>query len=226
MNKSSIFSLALKKTLWDVYDNLGLCIYMNIAWFILSIPVITSPAATAACFHIANNICLNEDANMKEYFAALKNLFLKSTMFFLAYAVFAAMAAIDIYFVMKISGPIHYIGVFLGAIAGWLVAFFSIALLHAMPNLVSCQGSKSIKQIWTEAFVMFFAQPANTFKVLGVVILLVSLAVWTKILIPILMMSAVAVFLTNIRMISVEVLNDREYILPKRKVRNVWKPWE
>lgn len=219
---------ALRRTFWQVYDNLGLVFIVSVLWIPFSLTLILLPQATAALFYIARQITLDKSVYLKDFFKAMRENFIKNTVVFLSFAILCIIFFADMKFYMKNFGTL---GILLAGINFWFLFFSILAFLYALPLLSRTKGYTSPALSKERAVVKIFKYSyllALTNIKTSLILLLFSLVfIFIEIVLPIIGIGMLAVFTQNM-LLETEAKYDKKIQIPehKRKLNELWKVWE
>ncbi len=115
--------------------------YLNVLWFICSIPIFTIGAATSALYYTSLKIIRNEDGNItKTFFRSFKENFRQSTIIWLIMLAVGLFLAFDFYVLynLRLNSPMPMaafwtilLAILIGAIIVYLIVLFMIFPLEA-----------------------------------------------------------------------------------------------
>ncbi len=171
------------RTIKAVYDDLFLCVYLSLLWWIGTILIIPAAPVTLGVQHVANRIANYKRVDSTFFFQAARSYFGIGWLVYIIRVGVPVTIAVNIWFYMNME-DVTWI---------WLVAIFFMWLLvvslmvgiYLFP-LFWQQDQPSVKMILRNAFILTLQRPLYTFLMLLFIGVLVGLS-----LIPI-----VALFLT------------------------------
>ncbi|MGQ9632435.1 MAG: YesL family protein [bacterium] len=219
---------------WDSYDNLGRLILYNVLWFVLSIPVVTLPAATSALYRITRIMVDEKEPTFRDFFVTFKGYFLRSLLLFLVVGAIVGVIVTNILSLGRIEIVNRFISYIFLVVNLWLLIFVALMLVYIMPCFIFY--NQRIKQTLKASALLVLSHPAQTFLVLIVTVILQLILVPG----PMLFMTAFTSVLHQ--NLTVEIL--KKYIKDEeaerkavegeepyekhanRKLRELIRPWE
>jgi hypothetical protein len=208
---------ALKRTFWNVYDNLGLIIGATTIWLLLSLTIILMPAATAALFYIAHKTTLDEPVTINDFLKAMPRFFFQSLLVFTTFCVLSLLPLANIKFYTHKFG---LAGMFFAGITFWVFFFSSLASIYSFPLLTRNKGYiKTIKY----SYILVFAN--IRFSLLLIVPLF--LLIFFEAIIPFIGIGILSVFLQN-AFLEIESLYNTDIKINEcnRTFREIWRTWD
>ena len=161
------------------WRHLGMLVVANILWLLLSLPIVTWPAATAGLFHLVRRVVQEEletsprDANLGDFWDGFKRYWLRSSV----------LAAIDLTGIGLITLALIFYGGSTQEPLRWLVGPIGLvglawitAQLYVYPLLLQRPGSRPW-EIMREALLMALGYPLSSLSLLVTVLVLLIAAV-------------------------------------------------
>jgi uncharacterized membrane protein YesL len=218
----------IKNWFWDSYDNLGRLIFYNLLWFVLSLPIVTLPAATAALFYVTNQMVTQKGLEVKDFFRAFKRYFFKSLLLFLIVVAVSFILYQDFRFFITDRMGKNWLS-FLGAgISFWMIVFWFLMQIYLIPFFVS--RNSSVFQTLKYSALLVLVNPLRTFFVLLFILVIIVLSVISAAGVVFLMMGLTSIMQHNL---LVEVIRkhsggdmEGEDRHAYRGWRDIIKPWE
>ncbi len=109
------------------------CVYLNILWFLCSLPIVTAGASTTALFYVTLKMVHNEEGSLtKSFFRAFKENFRQSTIVWLILLVLGIFLALDgyVFYHMRFDSVIWTLG---AAVFALVLAAYAIVLMYIFP---------------------------------------------------------------------------------------------
>lgn len=209
-------SRAWRRTFWQVYDNLGLLLAVNILWLLLSITLVGFPTATAALFYISYLIVLDMPVRLKDFFSFLLEKFIISTCIILILVVVIFFLFFNIRFYSHHFG---ITGLILGGISFWLLIFFLLTSLYIFPLL--CRYN-SLRDILKYSLILNMDNLKTSLILFITTLILLSIGV----IIPIISFAVLSVFTQNL-FLEIQCRYNPNLAIddPRRKFKDIWKMW-
>ena len=115
--------------------------YLNILWFICSLPIVTLGASTTALFYVTLKMAKDEEGNVtKSFFRAFKGNFRKATIIWLILLALGIVLALDgyVFYHMRFENAFWTLGtaVFLVALAA-----YAVVLMYVFPLLARFENT-------------------------------------------------------------------------------------
>lgn len=219
---------AFKRAIWETYDHIGLLVLANLLWILLSIPVVTAPAAAAGLFHLARRLSRSEPIGLSSFFTGFRSHFWPA--FKVGVAELAALLVlwVNIDFYSHLRGGATIPGMVLAAAMIWLAVLFALMHVHIFPMLAA--GETSLRQLLRKSLLLVLDNPAFT---IGLALQSISLSVLCLVTgagLVLLSGSLSAVLLTSghrslLTKYSDEPADPQEEP-ESRTLRDLWRPWE
>ncbi len=176
----------------DCYYSLWDLTVLNVLWLLLTIPVVTAPAAMAALFYATNQLGHDQPARADIFFQGFRKYFWVSWRWTLLNL---AVIAISIYNFL-------FYGRFAGGLGAALQGFFLAALflwmlfqMYVFPMLME-QSQPSLIQAMRNSFILHMSNLGIGIALLLILVLLAALS--SLVVIPwVIMTVAISAFLTN-----------------------------
>lgn len=109
------------------------CVYLNILWFLCSLPIVTAGASTTALFYVTLKMVHNEEGSLtKSFFRAFRENFKQSTIVWLILLVLGIFLAVDgyVFYHMRFDSVIWTLG---AAVFTVVLAAYAIVLMYVFP---------------------------------------------------------------------------------------------
>jgi len=223
---------AFKRSMWSTYDHIGLLVLSNLLWLLLSLLVVTAPAAAAGLFHLTRETTRGESAEggtgLTSFFTGFRTWFLPSLKLGAVELVTAAVLWVNIDFYSHLRGPAAIPGMVLSAVMIWVAVFFLLMHAHLYPLLVG--GESGLRALLKKAALLTLDNVAFTIGITVQALALSALCILTGAGLVLINGSAVAMLLTTgheelLRKYSDDAELPPEF-LEKRTLRDLWRPWE
>lgn len=161
------------------YRRLGICLVGNILWLVVSIPVITIPAATGALFFLARRVVLEEQEQTQEYakigdfWVGLRSYWLVSTWLgLLDFAVLAVLIITLQFYLTRPEEPLRWLA---GPVILILIIWLAMQLF--LYPLLLDSPEKPILHIVREAFFLVLGHPLFCLVLVVAMLLLTAVSV-------------------------------------------------
>ena len=161
------------------WRHLSMLVVANILWLLLSLPIVTWPAATAGLFHLVRHVVQEEldgaphDANLGDFWNGFRQYWLRSSL----------LATIDLAGVVVIAVALIFYGSRTQEPLRWLVGPIGLvglawltAQLYVYPLLLQRPGSRPW-QVMREALFVALGYPLSSLSLLVTVLVLLIAAV-------------------------------------------------
>jgi len=217
---------AFKRFFWMTYDHIGLMILANLMWLVLSLGIVTAPAATAGLASLAARIAAGEDVSVRDLLRGFREHFipaLKVGLFDLAVIV-ALWVNVDFY--SHLSGRAAIPGFLFAGLLIWGGAFWLLLHIHIYPLMVA--GERSFRRLLRTSALLTLDNLSLTTGLALQSLMLLMLCILTGIGI-IALLSAVLSLLhaTGRRELLRKYRDDIPEDVPETRTwRHLWRPWE
>lgn len=198
--------LAAWKGLRIFWDELPTFVVCNLLWFVLSIPLITAPAATSALYYVADLAARHKRVAIADFFAGFKQYLAKGTLLGLLNVAVGVLLAVNILFYANLASTWADI-----LLAIWIAAtlYWVLLQVYLFPMFV-VQIDPRISTTIKNAALLVLAGPL--FCLTTAAILLTAAVLSLILLIPLLFFG-----ISLIAVLSCVALNDRLDALGIRK---------
>jgi uncharacterized membrane protein YesL len=151
---------AFRQFFWLSYDHIGLLILANLLWILLSLPIVTAPAATAGLFHLTAKIARREDPSLRDLIGGFRLFFKPASLIGLVDAAIAVILWINVDFYSHLGGHASIPGMLFAGLIVWATAFWVLIHAHLFPLLIS--GERSVRSLFRKSAVLTLHNPAFT----------------------------------------------------------------
>lgn len=222
----SLLRTAFRQFFWLSYDHIGLLILANLLWILLSLPLVTAPAATAGLFYLTARISRREDASLRDLLIGFRLFFKPALMIGLVDAAIAIILWVNVDFYSHLGGRASIPGMLFAGLIIWATAFWVLIHAHLFPLLIS--GEKGVRSLFRKSALLTLHNPAFT---IGITVQSISLTVITA-------MTGVGLFAVAGALTAVLLTTGHRSILlryapehtpaplEQRGWRDLWRPWE
>ncbi len=140
----------LTNAFWDIYDNLGQAMLVNLAWLVLSLGIVTAPLGAAGIFFWSERLVGTGEARWRDFFVGVKRAALRFVFMFCVAALFAAMWVLALLFYLRVFPGVRPVGPLLGGITVWIGVAFVLAQAVTLPLVArpTIRLTGAIKQGW------------------------------------------------------------------------------
>lgn len=197
------------------FRRLGMFFTANILWIVLSLPLVTMPAATGALFHLIDRVLAEEYdpepplATMRDFWTEFRSRWWPNTKFMLVNLTVIAVLSIAAAFYW--FNPVVWLSWIVGPIAILLFVFLTINI-YVLP-LRQIYRDDSVRQTYSRATHLLLTHPMDSILVLVWLILLLIVCISLAGPVLVIMFSLVAVIqsysLRKLRVRRGEIM-DRE----------------
>jgi uncharacterized membrane protein YesL len=159
------------------YRRLGIFLAGNVLWLVVSLPLITLPAATGGLFYLAYRVVSEErdldpkPAEIGDFWVGLRSYWQRCTL--LGLLNFVALAMLVVALLFYLGSPVEPFRWLIGPVFLILIVFLGMQIYLFALLIVSPEAS--IWSIFRQAFLLFLAYPFDN------LLLLISLIVLTAI---------------------------------------------
>ncbi len=222
----SLLRTAFRQFFWLSYDHIGLLILANLLWILLSLPLVTAPAATAGLFHLTAKIARREDASLRDLLIGFRLFFKPALMIGLVDAVIAVILWVNVDFYSHLGGRASIPGMLFAGLIIWATAFWVLIHAHLFPLLIS--GQKGVRSLFRKSALLTLHNPAFTIGITVQNISVTVISAMTGVGLFALAGALTAVLLTaGHRSILLRYAPDYTPApLEQRGWRDLWRPWE
>jgi uncharacterized membrane protein YesL len=151
--------------LFDQFDKWSAFVLANLLWCILSIPLVTLPAATAGLFAVMSLRVRGKQPELfQEFFGAMRRLWLKASVVALADLAVGGLIAINLFIfpMMDMANPIVFIS---RSVTLFVALSLLLINLYVWSLMVLFEGM-TLKQLFETSFKLVFAYPVWSILVL------------------------------------------------------------
>ncbi len=217
---------AFRHFFWLSYDHIGLLILANLLWILLSLPIVTAPAATAGLFHLTARITRREDASLRDLITGFRLFFRPALVIGLVDTAIAIILWINIDFYSHLGGRASIPGMLFAGLIIWATTFWILIHAHLFPLLID--GERSVRSLFRKSAILTLHNPAFT---IGITIQNISVTVicaMTGIGLLAIAGGLTAVLLTTGHRSLLSRYNpDCPQTPPEQRGwRDFWRPWE
>lgn len=140
----SIFSYESKFS--QIVFRISYACFLNLLWFVCSLPIVTLGASTAALYSVTLKIAEKREGNIrKQFFAAFKENFKQATIVWLILLALGLLIAADIYVLMRLrnssTGAPAIAWTLLLAVAILFVVIFTIEFIWVFPLIARVENT-------------------------------------------------------------------------------------
>lgn len=170
------------------YDELYLLMFLNLAWFLLQLPIVTAPVATATMYVVAQKVVDKEYLELRPILIDLRKMFLPGLTWGIANIVVVGVTVVNFIAYQNMFGTIWSIlRIAWGCIA---LAWISANLFYWPFWLV--QTDRRMLTTYRNSFVFLLKNPGFGFSVVALSIVLIILCVLTTLPLIVLLISWLA----------------------------------
>ena len=217
---------SFKRFFWMTYDHVGLMLVANLTWLVLSLGIVTAPAATAGLASLAARIAAGEKVSIRDLLRGFREHFvpaLKIGLFDLAVVV-ALWVNVDFY--SHLSGRAAIPGFLFAGLLIWGAVFWLLLHVHIYPLMVA--GERSFRHLLRTSALLTLDNLAFTIGLALQSFMLLMLCILTGVGI-IALLSALLSLLhaTGRRELLRKYHDDIPQDVPETRTwRHLWRPWE
>lgn len=177
------------------FDRIMTFVLANVLWFLLALPVITLPAATAGLFATLAPLVRGRDGELfATFFGTMRRQWLKSTLILVADAAIALLLALNFTLLSQMPLPAPVFWLFRG-----LYIFLAISALminlYLWPLLVLFDFP--LRRLFRVSAALAFAHPVWSLFTLGLALLPLALALFVPLLFSALLVFSTIVLIIN-----------------------------
>jgi uncharacterized membrane protein YesL len=225
---ADILHPTFKRFLWNSYDHIGLLVCANLLWLLLSLPLITAPAATAGLFQIAKRIADHEPPTIRDFLEGFRAHFFPALRAGALTLAVGAVLWVNIDFYSHLRGRASLPGMLLAAVIVWIALFVLLIQAHLFPLIVG--GERSTRAALRKSALLTLDNPGYTVGITVQAVSVSALCVLTGAGLVLALGSLLAVLLTTghrelLKKYFPESEAARE---PEetRTLRDALRPWE
>ncbi len=217
---------AFKRFFWMTYDNIGLMILANLTWLVLSLGVVTAPAATAGLASLAAGIAAGREVSLRTILRGFREHFvpaLKIGVFDLAVVI---VLWVNVDFYSHLGGRAAVFGFLFAGLLIWGAAFWLLLHIHIYPLMVD--GERSFRRLLRTSALLTLDNLSITIGLALQSLMLIMLCILTGVGI-IALLSAMLSLLhaTGQRELLRKYRDDIPEDVPETRTwRQLWRPWE
>lgn len=183
--------LVIGRTVKAVYEELFICVFMSIAWWIGTILILPSASVTAAMHHVCNRAANYQRVNHGFYWDAVKMRFGRGWLVYLLHLLAPLLIIFQIRFYLYSDLP-RWMSV-IGVAWAWLFVLIVMMIQYVFP-LFWQQDEPNIKLILRNAFLLTLRHPLYTFIIL--VFQLLFLAISVVVVLPLILLTPAVMAMT------------------------------
>lgn len=156
--------LVIGRTVKAVYEELFICVFMSIAWWIGTVLIIPAGPVTAAMHHVCNRVANYQRVNHGFYWDAIKMRFGRGWLIYLIHLLAPLIVIFQIWFYFNNSLPTWM--TVIGVAWAWLFVLIVMMIQYIFP-LYWQQDEPDMKLILRNAFLLTLRHPLYTFIILA-----------------------------------------------------------
>jgi len=217
---------AFKRFFWMTYDHIGLMILANLMWLVLSLGIITAPAATAGLASLTAGIAAGKDVSMRDLFRGFREHFIPALKIGVFDLVVAVALWVNVDFYSHLGGRAAIPGFLFAALLIWGAGFWLLLHIHIYPLMVA--GERSFRHLIRTSALLTLDNLSFTIGLALQSLMLIMLCILTGIGI-IALLSAMLCLLhaTARRQLLRKYRDDMPDEVPETRTwRHLWRPWE
>jgi uncharacterized membrane protein YesL len=165
----TIFSLGGKmkaftvmgRTIKAVYDELFLCVYLSVLWWIGTVLIITAAPATLGLHRVANRMANYQRVESSFFFEAARSNFFKGWLLYLIRVGIPVLIGVNVWFYVNMEGWMWLVGVFFV----WLLLATVMVGLYLFP-LFWQQDEQNLVMVLRNAAILTLQHPIYTILLL------------------------------------------------------------
>jgi uncharacterized membrane protein YesL len=219
---------AFRRAMWSTYDHIGLLVLANLLWLLLTLPVVTAPAAAAGLFSLCAELAEESEPRLSSFFRGFRRWFRPAFKLGLVEAAATVVLWVNIDFYSHLRGGASVPGLILSAVMVWLAAFFLLMHVHLFPLLVG--GETRLRTLLRKAALLTLDNLAFTAGIAAQSLALSVLCLVTGAGLVLVIGSAVAMLLTSGHGELLRKYSDDPDLPPDaletRTFRDLWRPWD
>lgn len=179
------------RTIKAVYEELFLCVFMSIAWWIGMVLVVPAAPVTAAMHHVCNRTANYKRVNHGFYWDAFKQRFGRGWLVYLLHLLAPLLVVFQIWFYFNGNAPSWMMVI--GVAWAWLFVLIVMLIQYIFP-LFWQQDEPQIGLILRNAFLLTLRHPLYTFIILVFQILFFALSF--VLVLPLILLAPAAMAMT------------------------------
>ncbi len=167
-----------QRVLFDAYDDFSSLVFINLLWILLTIPVVTAPAAAAGLYYATRHLAQTRSFSWDVFFEGFRQYFWAGWRWALAFLSIAGLLLINFGFYGQFQAswaPVIQ-GIILGLAIIWL-----LLQIYVFPLLLE-QEKSSIRTALRNSLVLYLKKPGSSLVL--VLFLLVVLVLSTILVLP------------------------------------------
>jgi hypothetical protein len=217
---------AFKRFFWLLYDHIGLIILANLLWLVLSLGVVTAPAATAGLAVLAARIAAGENASLRDLLRGFREHFVPSLKVGLFDALVILVLWVNVDFYSHLSGRAALPGFLLAGLLVWGAAFWLLIHVHVYPLMID--GERGLRRLLRTSALLTLDNLSFTIGLALQSLMLVTLCVLTGVGLIVLLTSMLTLLhAAGHRELLRKYRDDVAPDAPETRTwRHLWRPWE
>ena len=160
------------RTIRAAYDELFLCVYLSVLWWIGTVVIVTAAPVTLGLHRVANRMANYQRVDSSFFFEGARSHFGRGWILYLIRVGVPVLLGINIWFYFRMEGWIWVVGVFFG----WLLVVSVMVGLYLFP-LFWQQDDPDHKLVLRNAAILTLQHPLYTFLLLLFIGVIVALSV-------------------------------------------------
>ena len=160
------------RTIRAAYDELFLCVYLSVLWWIGTVVIVTAAPVTLGLHRVANRMANYQRVDSSFFFEGARSHFGRGWILYLIRVGVPVLLGINIWFYFRMEGWIWVVGVFFG----WLLVVSVMVGLYLFP-LFWQQDDPDHKLVLRNAAILTLQHPLYTFLLLHFIGVIVALSV-------------------------------------------------
>jgi uncharacterized membrane protein YesL len=228
LRSADLLRHAFKRSVWTTYDHIGLLVLANLLWLLLTLPVVTAPAAAAGLFHLCREINDGREPRLPIFFEGFRKWFTPALKLGIFELVVGSVLWVNTDFYSHLRGAAHVPGMILSAVMIWLTVFFVLMHAHLYPLLAG--GETSLRKLVKKAALLTLDNFAFTVGITVQGLAMTVLCTVTGAGLVLINGSAVAMLLSTGHAELLRKYSDDPNLptqaLETRTFRDLWRPWE
>ncbi len=217
---------AFKQFFWLTYDHIGLLILANLLWILLSLPIVTAPAATAGLFYLASRITRRENPSLRDLLTGFRLFFRPALVIGLVDTAIAIILWINIDFYSHLGGRASIPGMLFAGLIIWATVFWILIHAHLFPLLID--GERRPRSLFRKSAILTLHNPAFTIGITVQNISVTVICALTGVGLLAIAGGLTAILLTTGHRSLLSRYNPDSPQTPpeQRRWRDLWRPWE
>jgi len=217
-----------KRFFWHTYDHLGTLMAANVLWLVLSLGVVTAPAATAGLAYLTRRVAAEEDASLTHFWFGFRRDFLPSLKIGAFTLAVAAALWFNIDFYGRLRGGLAFGGTALSTLLGWSAAF--LLLMHAHLHPLLAGGERSLGKLLKKSALLVLANPGFSVGITLQALVIAAFCLITGLGLLFILASLHATLMaTGHRELLKKYFPDSpasRQADETRTLRDLWRPWD